>query len=95
MLIYLGRWMAVGFFASYDHGCGGGCSGGCGWVWLMTWRTAWWSSEAAAKSSHCGKGGWTRLFAFAYTRAVSSGTDRLRAGQFEQHWYDLFALAAD
>jgi len=31
MLIYLGRRVAVGFFASYDHGC----NGGCGWrLWM-------------------------------------------------------------
>jgi len=91
MLIYLGQRVVVGFFASYDLGCCGDCS----WVCLMTWCTAQWSCEMAAKSSHCGKRGWTRLFALAYTRPALGGINRLGAGQFKQHRYQVFEMAAD
>ena len=75
MLIYLSWRMAVGFFASMSMVVVGLLSADL----LMRGGHC----EAAAKSSHCGKGGWTRLFAFAYTRQVRAGTHLPCAGQFE------------
>jgi len=63
----------------------------CGTVKIVTRQNC-----QPAKSSHCGKGGWTRLFAFAYTPLpVRWRTECLLTGQVKPHGCRVVEMAAD
>ena len=79
---FIGRWL----WWVYEQGM----LATCGIVKIVTRL-----DRHPAKSSHCGKGGWTRLFAFAYTSTVPRCINRLCAGQFERHRNNMFETVAN
>ena len=80
---FIGRWL----WWVYEQGM----LATCGIVKIVTRL-----NRHPAKSSHCGKGGWTRLFAFAYTpMLVRWCAECLLTGQVKPHGCRVVEMAAD